>query len=150
MYSQFTAMLVKTISKVDFLFAKGQFITQDSYSVALLLLTVSYFRVKKFLPLTLQLINTLEISIEKAFHERKNERNWTIQYGETTPVFCYHCPEHICSHIEQNCLIQNQFQYIVSLKIEIEDFEGIKCNTCIINTELDCGVNKWATIDLFF
>merc|ERR1711888_575713 len=67
MYSQFTEMLVKTIGKVVFLFGRGQFNTQDSYSVAMLLPTVSYFRVKKFLPLTLRSINTLEISTEKAF-----------------------------------------------------------------------------------
>ena len=71
MYSQFTAMLVKTIGKVVFLFGRGQFTNQDSYSVALLLLTVSYFRVKKFLPLTLHSINTLEISTEKAFQLNK-------------------------------------------------------------------------------
>ena len=71
MYSQFTAMLVKTIGKVVFLFGRGQFTNQDSYSVALLLLTVSYLRVKKLLPLTLQLINTLEISIKKGSKQER-------------------------------------------------------------------------------
>ena len=37
----------------------------------LLLLNVSYFRVKKLLPLTLQLINTLEISIKKGLQTNK-------------------------------------------------------------------------------
>merc|ERR1712215_206369 len=73
--SQFTAMLVKSMGKVVFLCGCGQFSTQDSYSVALLVLTVSYLCVKKLLPLTLQLINTLEISIEKAFQTRKKEDN---------------------------------------------------------------------------
>ena len=79
-------MLVKTIGKVVFLFGRGQFTNQDSYSVALLLLTVSYFRVKKFLPLTLQLINTLEISIEKAFQTRMKEDHSISAFAHTRQI----------------------------------------------------------------
>ena len=72
-------MLIKSEGKVVFLFGWGQSPTEDSCSVHCCNLLLVAFRVKKFLPLTLQWINMLEISMKKVWTTYPHTNNSTLR-----------------------------------------------------------------------